>query len=758
MHLRCILSCSSVALLLASSAVAQQPTAEPEQAEPEQVEPAPVVSQQWDEAEVDDPAAPAEWNVSVFDATDTKRVAGSAHKVDAKELERFEDDNIHRTLTRVPGVYVRGEDGYGLRPNIGLRGASSDRSKKVALMEDGVLFAPAPYAAPAAYYFPMVTRMTAVEVFKGPSSLRYGPNTIGGAINLTTRPIPWGHKFGADLAFGSELYGKAHGYYGFGADHWGMLVEGVRIRSDGFKTLDGPRGGDTGFDKMELMAKARVNTDPGAEMYNEASIKVGYAREVSNETYLGLTDQDFRESPMRRYAASALDNMQWDRVQVELSHALSISDEVRLYSTAYRHDLHRDWFKLNRFDGQVRLEDVLSDSTQARLQEILTGAPSTSSDPALLIGNNDRSFVAMGLQSSLTLKIPRLWRIEQRVQLGARVHHDQVDRLHTEDSFIMRGGAPVTDGGATRLLLDNQASALALSSYIIDEISIWRFMLTPGIRMEYVATDWEDSTGVRVEGQQRALLPGIGLLFQAADELSFLGGVHQGFSPVAPGQDAAVQPEEAVNYEAGARLNAEQLGVEVVGFYSDYNNLTPDCTLGQSCTPEDLGTQFNAGEAVIYGLETMAHADIHTPMDLRVPLKLTYTLTQTELLNPFTSENPAFGDVEPGDEIPYVPTHQLSVSAGLESETWGGLVVGATFMDEMREVAGQGPAAPTELTDAHVVFDLGASLKLTDELQLYGKIENLLNNQYLASRRPFGARPGRPRFVYAGVKVNIDRP
>ena len=79
-------------------------------------------------------------------------------------------------------------------------------------------------------------------------------------------------------------------------------------------------------------------------------------------------------------------------------------------------------------------------------------------------------------------------------------------------------------------------------------------------------------------------------------------------------------------------------------------------------------------------------------------------------------------------------------------------------MDEMREVAGQGPAAPTELTDAHVVFDLGASLKLTDELQLYGKIENLLNNQYLASRRPFGARPGRPRFVYAGVKVNIDRP
>ncbi|MEM9696046.1 MAG: TonB-dependent receptor plug domain-containing protein [Myxococcota bacterium] len=99
-------------------------------------------------------------DVSVFGkARTTKRVAGSAHKVDEEELERREDDNAHRILARVPGVYVRGEDGYGLRPNIGLRGGNSDRSSKVTLMEDGVLLGPAPYSAPAAYYFPLMTRM-----------------------------------------------------------------------------------------------------------------------------------------------------------------------------------------------------------------------------------------------------------------------------------------------------------------------------------------------------------------------------------------------------------------------------------------------------------------------------------------------------------------------------------------------------------------------------------------------------------------------
>ncbi len=102
-----------------------------------------------------------------------KALPGSAFVIDSEELEKFEYTDIHRILRQVPGVYIQQEDGYGLRPNIGIRGAGGHRSEKITLMEDGILIAPAPYSGPSAYYFPTTARMSSVEVLKGPESALY---------------------------------------------------------------------------------------------------------------------------------------------------------------------------------------------------------------------------------------------------------------------------------------------------------------------------------------------------------------------------------------------------------------------------------------------------------------------------------------------------------------------------------------------------------------------------------------------------------
>ena len=86
--------------------------------------------------------------------SDVVDIPGSAHVIDHEQLAIFMQSDVMRVLRTVPGVYVQEEEGFGLRPNIGIRGSGLDRSSRIALLEDGILIAPAPYSAPSAYYFP----------------------------------------------------------------------------------------------------------------------------------------------------------------------------------------------------------------------------------------------------------------------------------------------------------------------------------------------------------------------------------------------------------------------------------------------------------------------------------------------------------------------------------------------------------------------------------------------------------------------------
>jgi Fe(3+) dicitrate transport protein len=77
--------------------------------------------------------------------------------------------------------------------------------------------------------------------------------------------------------------------------------------------------------------------------------------------------------------------------------------------------------------------------------------------------------------------------------------------------------------------------------------------------------------------------------------------------------------------------------------------------------------------------------------------------------------------------------------------------VSAAWVDEMRNVAGQGPIEASEAIDSHWVFDLAAGFDVTPAISVNARVENLLDETYMASRRPAGARPGRPRAFFMGL-------
>lgn len=200
---------------------------------------------------------------------------GSASYISAADLQKFNYTDINRVLRTFTGVNVYEEDGFGLRPNISLRGTSPDRSAKITLMEDNVLIAPAPYSAPAAYYFPSVARMSAVEILKGSSQIQYGPFTTGGTINFVSAPIPTKFSAGFLTDYGSFNTSRTVANVGIANETVGAVVQFLNYNSDGFKDL--PSGANTGFDKKDVMAKFRVQSKPTSKIYNAFDFKMVYA-------------------------------------------------------------------------------------------------------------------------------------------------------------------------------------------------------------------------------------------------------------------------------------------------------------------------------------------------------------------------------------------------------------------------------------------------------------------------------------------------
>ncbi|WP_108944527.1 TonB-dependent receptor family protein [Shewanella halifaxensis] len=685
---------------------------------------------------------------------------GSATLIDELELEQFKFDDINRVLYSVPGVNIREEDGYGLRPNIGFRGATPERSKKINIMEDGVLIGPAPYSAASAYYFPMTSKMTAIEVFKGPAAIKYGPNTVAGSLNMVTRAVPQSSEGLIDVSAGSDGFAKAHGYYGNTIDNFGFLIEGVHMRADGFKELDG--GGDTGFEKNDIMAKLRY--DLAGDAFDQVfELKLAYADETSDETYLGLTDDDFAANPNRRYVASQLDNMDWQHTQVQFNHFIT-GDNFDVTTRVYRNDFDRAWYKINGFkpfdNTYASLQEILAnpdknEDTRA-FYNILTGSQdSVTEAQKLILGNNDRTYYSQGIQSDLNLQL-ELFGLQHQLATGVRFHQDQIERNHTTDVYLMQQANLVSDGSDTKASTTDREKTDAWSVYLQDTISISALDITAGVRGEFIDAHYQN----RAPGEElnylnkttRIWLPSFSAFYTLSDNAGLLFGVHEGFLPTSPKQDPSIDVESSINYELGGRYNDGKFNLELIGFFNDISNLKEGCQFS-SCGSDD-DTEFNGGEVDILGLELTSGYSISLTDDIDLPMSLSYTYTQSEFKTSFESGFDMWGNVTAGDELPYLPENQLAVNLGLVSDQWDVNMI-VRYIGEMKEASGEGVVLSGSTTEALTVVDMSASYNFNQYGLVYVKADNLFDTQEIVSRRPYGARPSKPQQFQLGYQYRF---
>lgn len=710
---------------------------------------------------------------------------GSATWIDTEELEQYEHTDIHQVLREATGVYVRDEDGYGLRPNIGMRGAPAERSQKITLMEDGILIGPAPYSAPAAYYFPNISRMHAVEIFKGPSAIAYGPHTVGGALNLITTPIPEYFSGEINTGFGSDGFYRLHSHIGTTSStpiqegQWGFLIEGLTFGSDGFKTLD--NGGDTGFERHDVDTKVSFQKMSNAGHQHQFLLKIGAGNEHSDETYLGLTDADFALNPYQRYAGSQLDQMDWDHTKLHFDHQLIFSDSLKMTTRLYRNDFTRAWQRFDGFRSNTQdndpllnaprtIEDILTNPTgliEARYLDILSGAVDSSGTEIqkLDIVTNDREYRSQGIEWLLK---PSFQYLEQQhdLTLGLRYHEDDVDRFHSVRAYNMINGILVYDGIERDPRLSNIGETSAYALFVRDNIQYRQWQTTLGLRAEHIQSKLTDrlNPAFSNEQNQSVLIPGVGIFYQYSDQLGFLAGVNRGFSPSAPGpvdptSTTTPEPEISVNWETGLRYQQttqhSSARVESIVFFSDYSNLLGRCRTSDAAAGNcNDGEEINGGAVEIAGLELSSGYQWHL-QQATIPLELTYTYTQSAFQSSFNSNFSQWGTVLAGDELPYLPEHVLALEIGYQVPNWS-VELTAQYTSEMREQAGTGEIPDTLQIDERITIDGVGQYFYNDALKFQFKIANLTDEIDIVSRRPFGARPNRPRSVEFGVQYLFE--
>ena len=680
-----------------------------------------------------------------------KNRTGAAYYLSTEELAQFDYTDINRALSKISGINFYEEDGFGLRPNISIRGTSPERSSKIAIMEDGILISPAPYSASSAYYFPSVARMQAIEVLKGSSQIQYGPYTTGGAINFVSTEIPEKFRGKISTSFGSFKTGQTHATIGNSSEKFGYMFEILNYNSDGFKSLNDDL--NTGFDINEITSKIKfVPKTPNIDQSFE--LKFHTYDEISNETYLGLTETDFQKNPYLRYPGSEKDKMSAEHKQYVLTHELFVNEKIKITSNFYENRFKRNWYKLDDVvhdNNSQKISKVISNPSQfSEHLKILSGE--LDYENALKVKANNREYISRGIQT----KIDYHWYGKNEsfndLELGIRIHYDEEDRFQWEDIYNINNGFMALESYGEKGSQGNRISfANSFASYIMYKYKFKGLTISPGLRYESIKLGRDDfgkSNPLRNienlstrENKVSVLIPGVGFNYTFSNNLSVFGGIHKGYSP--PGSSDGQKAEESVNSELGIRFSTKKLNGEIIAYRNDYSNLLGNDLAATGGFGEM--DPFNAGKALVNGFEVL----LNTSISKYVPISFSYTLTDAKFLSSFGSTQDIWGEVNNGDQIPYIPKHQFSSSLSYRISKLD-INLNASYNGKFSTLANG-----TEEISSYLILDLSMKYRIKKDIFLKSKILNLLDKKYAVSKAPAGLRPGHPFGIYTGIEYKF---
>ncbi|WP_028866195.1 TonB-dependent receptor family protein [Psychromonas aquimarina] len=611
-------------------------------------------------------------------------------------LKKSAARSIDSALQQVPGVKISDETGTGVLPNVSVRGLNGSRSGYSQFLLDEIPMTLAPYGHTGQSLFPATLQMIdRIDVVRGGAAVQYGPNNVGGVINIVSKPIPeqWQTTLNERITFFGDSKNLYDTYLSTGGavnEHFAMSLSANFLNGESFRD-----NSDTDVQNWMLQTKWKLNDKQSLEtniQYYDADTQLPGA--LHTEAYEQDPTQSLR--PNDQFQADTT------RISMKYNHVLGevgFADYAEFDLIAFGHQSKRNF----QWDFYNKKSDSDGD---------LGAHWADTSQDATHLRTSPREFKVYGFEPRASFYING--QISQEWIVGTRyVNEDIGYQLNQSDN----------SSGETSSPRDWHMDTNAMAYYVSNKLGFFNdsFTVTPGLRYEDVRMEFTNiGKSYQQENHVQEVLPGLTLGYEFSDAWFTYANAQKSLrtpqiSQLWP-QDQQLESELSWNYELGMRFTpTSDSSLNLALYRIDFENKIQ--------YDRDLALFVNIGETRNQGVELEAQ---FSPVE-SLTLRAAYNYLDTEQLE---------GEFA-GNELPYASKHQVSASAfynlsgvdlGLTayyySKSYADLA--NTVEENESGTAGQLPAYTV------VNFSLAKELYKKDNqsLKVGLAVNNLFDNQY----------------------------
>lgn len=625
----------------------------------------------------------------------------------------------------------------------------------------------------------------------GGSNPVYGLNSLGGAISVKTKTgfsAP-GHQI--------EVYGGSWDRHseeltsGWNNGTWGYFLDLNHFEEDGWRNFS-PTKAERAFGTLSWRG-------------DKGSLDLTLAANDNDMRGNGATPETMLRQEGRKSVFTHPDQTITRMFFSELAGSYDVTDDIEVSGNAY--------FRQNRvksFNGDTSdYGPCVVDPTE------LCESPGPNEEEAAVIGNLPNDITGLDATNNTSQTNMRgrggslqsvfaqdLFKHKNNLTVGTSYDYASVHfNSDTELASLTSNRGTIGSGtlvDAPRVRLTTNTSAVGV--FLSDSFSITDDLTaTVAGRYNYIHMNLIDKYGTELNGSHtfERLNPSAGLTYNIFDNLTVYGNYSESTRAPSPMELSCADPLAPCklpnSFTADPPLEQVVAKTWEGGFRGDLNNAvgkgdlkwnlgyfhtinTNDIIFNRDGGLISQGYFSNVGKTRRYGIE--AGTQINYPQlfssidDWHFSTNYTYLnarfLSGFDSLDPLAPDHDQIARVDQGDKIPGIPEHIFKATVGVD--LWQKLSLALDGRYSGDQVFRGDEANNNPKLSGYWVFNARAEYKFTENVALFGKLDNIFDNNYNsfgvygdASSIPgnFGTgndrfvSPGMPRAGWLGVRLSM---